>query len=394
MSRIMLRALMVSPFMIPEMPADRTMQIARALANNIETDILTADFCHHRKQRVIKSVALAGVSVHSIRVPAYYSNMGARRALSHLVFILRAYIWLRRNRKQYDVVYCTAPFALLAVLLFRAQPNSLRILDVVDLWPDSLPFPRVMTIALWPMFVFWRTVNRMAPRMADRILSGSTTFIARIREAQPGRPERDFHFIQLRSSSPPIAGQVVRQWSGGELVIAYVGNMGALIDWDSMLDAIVACGLTISIQIIGDGDARPYVCGELKRRGIPFTAHGIVYDADRLKNILVGAHFGYNGYSNTDASFSYKAATYLEHGLPMLNSMHGDLAQQIAHFGSGINFHGAGELTRALAVMTPGEFSLLSQGVLRHGAAQGSDIGARDALAKILDEHVHAATSH
>jgi glycosyltransferase involved in cell wall biosynthesis len=53
---------------------------------------------------------------------------------------------------------------------------------------------------------------------------------------------------------------------------------------------------------------------------------------------LCSCHAGFNGYVRTSASFSYKAATYLAAGLPIVNSMRGDLRDLIERYGLGENY--------------------------------------------------------
>jgi hypothetical protein len=75
--------------------------------------------------------------------PAYRRNVSPQRFWSHVAFARRALALVRARRGEYDVVYATVPFNLLAAGAFAAMPDALRVLDVVDIWPDVLPFPGV-----------------------------------------------------------------------------------------------------------------------------------------------------------------------------------------------------------------------------------------------------------
>ena len=83
-------------------------------------------------------------------------------------------------------------------------------------------------------------------------------------------------------------------------------------------------------------------------RDLPHEYFGSVYEPAALARILRRAHVGFNGYRDTSAAFSYKAATYLAAGLPLLNSMSGDLETLVPTHGLGSNYR-AGDVDSLLA---------------------------------------------
>jgi glycosyltransferase involved in cell wall biosynthesis len=124
--------------------------------------------------------------------------------------------------------------------------------------------------------------------------------------------------------------------------IAYVGNLGRLYDFDTLVDVLSESDLREHMQlfIVGKGDREEWLIRELERRKILYRFFGIVFDAQRLSEILRSCHVGFNGYFNTEAAFSYKATTYFAAGLPLVNSMTGDLQQLVAEHGLGENYEG------------------------------------------------------
>lgn len=359
------RALVIAPFMNTSMSSDRPMQFALELSKYAAVDIVTAAFCHHRKINLHKSIDNPNIHIYSFQVPAYFSNVSIARVWSHIVFMWRAAAWLLRCKKQYKIIYCTAPFGLLAYYVFRKLPHAARILDVVDLWPGSLPFPHPLLFLMSPIFRIWRKINIAAAEHSNYVASGSNTYLGKLRSSIPGSASPKFCYVQIKSNNP-TQEQPLRNWNGGALEIAYIGNMGSLIDWESLLEISSLSGCSVSLSLIGDGDRRVEICRELDRRGIRYRYYGIVFDQHRLMDILRPCHFGYNGYRNTDASFSYKASTYIDHALPIINSMQGELWSQIERHNSGINFSKPAEVMDALGALTQEGYSNLISGISNH----------------------------
>jgi len=132
------------------------------------------------------------------------------------------------------------------------------------------------------------------------------------------------------------------------LTVAYCGNLGRLYDFKTLLDVMsdMQPG-SIQIFLVGDGDRRDWLLGELDRRQLPYQYFGSIYDPAQLANILCRCHLGFNGFVNTTASFSTKASTYLSAGLPILNSMRGDLEDLVLQHNIGLNYEGGNKASLA-----------------------------------------------
>ena len=162
------------------------------------------------------------------------------------------------------------------------------------------------------------------------------------------------------------------------LTIAYVGNIGHLYDFETLLD-VMEEAKPVQLFIVGAGDRQDWLLSELNRRGLPHQYFGVVYDPAGLANILCRAHVGFNGYLNTSAAFSYKANTYFAAGLPILNSMRGDLHDLVDRLGLGLNYSGGDRTTlkRCLAALNEGRISSMSQNCSRFVARSFPTSGHR-----------------
>ena len=333
-SNLPIRALVLAPFFSTGMNANRPVSVACVLAELAAVDVVTTDFDHMTKRHCKDLQEPPFTHIYRLKTLPYRSNISVLRLLSHLLFSIRAAAFVLKRRSQYEVVYVTLPFNFLAWFVLWISPARCKIIDVVDIWPDVLPFPRRFVRLLWPIFAIWRKFFDKAVAKANVLLAVSDSFIEEASKfAGPSCRRRRFYIgdVKLQDAVEKDA----------KLTVAYIGNIGHLYDFETLLDAMERAKQgTVQLLIVGEGDRREWLLGELRRRGLQHEYFGIIYDPPTLANILSRAHVGFNGYLNTSAAFSYKANTYFAAGLPILNSMGGDLYNIVAQYGLGLNYVG------------------------------------------------------
>jgi len=345
------RALVISPFFSPDSLADRPRTVAEALSRSMPVDLLTSDFDHLRKAPRSTTVAPFEHTafLHTI---SYQSNVSPKRLISHILFAPRALLYFLQNRRAYTVVYVTLPLNVTAWLILSFSGNKTKIVDVVDIWPDVLPFTPAQKFALSPIFFLWKWFFKASIQKADRVMAVSDSFLAEAkRYANPDAQAQRFYIAQDRldfsAAKQPL------------FTLAFVGNLGYLYDFETLLEVLAENEnrQTVQLFLIGDGDRKDWLLSELSRRKILHRFWGVVYDPAQLGGILTSCHAGFNGYVRTSASFSYKACTYLAAGLPLLNSMTGDLRTLVLQHGLGENYNSGNrdQLRAALRRLCNGE---------------------------------------
>jgi glycosyltransferase involved in cell wall biosynthesis len=329
------RALVLTPFLSIGGPTSRPLFAASVLSELMPVDVVTSDFDHAQKAKFEQRPYEQYDRVVYLKTRPYSSNVGAARMISHLLLALKAAAYFRRNRDRYSVVYVTAPFNVMAWLVFKLAGTKTKVIDVVDIWPDVLPFPPLLRCLLAPVFRLWKWFFKSAVAMADLVMAVSDEFINEaVMYANSSAKVERFYIGHVRFE-PAVTKQEV-------FTIVYVGNIGHLYDFDTLVDVLSEDDLRCSVQIfvIGKGDRQEWLARELEHRKIQHQFFGVVFEPHRLGEILRSCHVGFNGYINTTAAFSYKAATYLAAGLPLLNSMTGDLQHLVSKHGLGENYEG------------------------------------------------------
>lgn len=329
------RAVVFAPFFSSEGTASRPRFVGSVLAELMPVDVVTSDFDHTRKVKREDRSCLPFAQMIYLETRPYHSNVSPGRLISHLLFSFKAAAYFRKNRNTYDVVYATVPLNALTWLVFTQVGAKTTIIDIVDIWPDVLPFSPVVRKALAPVFAVWKWLFTSAVAKADIVMAVSDSFIREAaRYVSDKASVRRFYIGHERLVSA-VPKQPI-------FTIAYVGNLGCLYDFDTLLDVLAEAKLRNHVQlfVIGQGDRQEWIVGELERRKLRYRFFGTVFEPTRLAETLRSCHAGFNGYLNTTAAFSYKATTYFAAGLPIINSMKGDLHCLVRELGLGENYEG------------------------------------------------------
>ena len=326
------RAILLAHSFSTDMNANRPLSAACVLSRLADVEVVTTDFDHWTKKPKRKIQFPPICKITYLKILPYYNNTGPLRLISHLLFSIRAGLYFLRRHRQFDIVYVTLPFNSLAWFALRCARKQLRIIDVTDIWPDVLPFSQRMVRMFSPAFALWRWMFNQAAGEAEVMMAVSDSFFQEtLRYVKPDCKCRRFYLgeLALRRDVPKEA----------VLTIAYCGNLGTLYDFETLLDVMSEAEPgSMQLFMIGDGDRRDWLLNELKQRNLSHRYFGSVYDPAKLGDILSRAHLGFNGFRNTTAALSTKASTYFSAGLPVLNSMEGELAKLVADFGLGFNY--------------------------------------------------------
>jgi glycosyltransferase involved in cell wall biosynthesis len=328
-------AVVFSPFFSPDDFASRPRFVGSVLAQMMPVDVVTSDFDHGQKIKRDHLPCSPFDRVVYLQTRPYYSNAGFARLLSHLLFSFKAAAYFRKNRDKYDVVYATVPLNVMTWLVFGLAGGRTKIVDVVDIWPDVLPFPLLAKKALMPAFALWKWFFKSAIARADIVIGVSNTFIEEAcRYASKTALVKRFYIGHTRLAAATEKQPI--------FTVVYVGNLGRLYDFETLLDVLKDDDLRDRVQlyVIGEGERQDWLIQELEVHQLRHRFWGRVYDRVRLSEILCSCHVGFNGYINTSAAFSYKAGTYFSASLPIFNSMTGDLMRLVDEHGLGVNYQG------------------------------------------------------
>lgn len=305
--------------------------------------IITADFDHGQKK--YREQSEFGRKIVYLHVPHYQKNLGIKRIYSHIYFALKLRHYLRALRNKPDVIYCAMPTSTAALVCGQyCNRNNVRfVIDVVDLWPDSLVAVKKMlylfAFILWP----WKYITIKAYKKADVIL-GESVYYAHVARAY--NSQAAVYPIYLGIDSKQISrlkeqSEIILNKDKDAIWICYGGTLGNSYDFDSLLDAVkgIHGSCNYKLLFIGGGEKQEYIERKIKNLGINGIVTGIINYADYLK-YLSYCDIGINIFKEqTLVVHSYKFNDYVASKLFVLNSLIGETAELIEEYDMGLNFN-------------------------------------------------------
>ena len=357
-----------------------------------------------------------------VPVSPYRKNISLRRVWSHLRYARgiarQAEAHVAAHGKPDVILFSVPPMEAGAVALKLGRKYGAKVLlDVMDAWPEALLRLPLAAIAqgegrrghgsgkiLSSLLRHLRTsassvesqtsviihlsslilspysrMMRRYCREADGVCAQSQAFAdyARSFGAQGEIPVFYLgaqRLAQLRPSLSAIPDDKM-------LHVVYLGSMGRVYDLSTLVDAVLqllAAGHALRLDLVGAGEQRVGLEAKVAAAGQEdaITFHGYLQGA-ALESVLVQSDLGVVPmYPESAVAVPYKACDYLAAGIPVINSLPGELMEMLEATGSG-QFYTAGDtasLARALTVWLEDRDAL--------AAAQ---VAARRLFAKQLD---------
>jgi glycosyltransferase involved in cell wall biosynthesis len=250
-------------------PASRTSEHARVwsrdghdvtivtCAPNHPTGKIFPGYTNRLLQRETKD----GIEI--IRVWTYpAANEGfARRTANYLSYAISATLALPHIKKP-DVVVSTSPqfFCGLVGLVAKTVLRVPWVLEIRDLWPESIITVGAMKEGLITRFLVW--LESLAYRRSDGIVSVTDSFVPHIAE-HGGKGKisviKNGANLDFFCSSPDKEGTRRKLGLEGRFVAAYVGTHGMAHGLDTLLDAadlVKDTDPNIIFLLVGDGAER------------------------------------------------------------------------------------------------------------------------------------------
>lgn len=302
--------------------------------NNYNTKVVYSEFSHTFK----KYIKYEDENFISVKTLSYRRNISFSRIVSHIIFALKTKEIIKKEKP--DLIYVTIPPNTAAYSVIKSAGKNKKtkvIIDIVDIWPETLPIP-IVCKKYFNFFVgwFWKYLRNYALKRADYIVYQSNYF-----KQKMALKCDNVQVIHLAKISKYCEKATVDLASGKVIKIAYLGSMNTITDFDTLLKIGKSLSLNnIEITLIGDGERKDWLLSELKKSSIKFTYFGKIFEEEKKKEILSKCDFGFNGYkSNTEVALSYKSIDYLSYGLPLINSAKNDTWDYVEKYDIGFNYN-------------------------------------------------------
>lgn len=310
-----------------------------------DVKIITSDFNHGEKSYFSKENVNEN-NVLRLHVPSYKRNLSFKRIYSHLHFACSLKKYLKNLDSRPDLVYCAMPTSSAAYVAgkYCNKHNIPFIIDVIDLWPDSLipivPLKKLIDILVSP----WRWMTHRAYKMADYISGESKKYSELAHMYNPSVP---FSYTYLGVDYTAITqlvreSNVILEKPKNEIWIAYGGSLGQSYDFDVILEGLKVLQenkIPYKMWFVGDGEKAEYINEYSNRYNLNVEITGILPYKDLLK-CLSYCDIAINPFKEgTLVVHSYKFNDYIASGCFVLNNLPGETADMIEKYKVGANFN-------------------------------------------------------
>lgn len=292
---------------------------------------VTSDFDHMTKKRYCFNEYKNSKQLHVI---SYKKNLSISRILSHLMFSYKTFYMLLACKP--ELVYVEVPNNSLvkSSAKYKKINNAEIIVDVFDMWPESMPVKTKNMIVNWG-FDIWRNFRNKNLKFADQIWI-ECDYYRELLSAQKINLPMETKYLTLENAETSIETKV----SEDEIDLCYLGSINNIIDI-SLIEKIVselAKNKRTRIHIIGDGERKDEFLEILKQNSIEIIDHGKVYEIDKLQEIFNQCWFGVNVLREDLAiGITMKSISYFRGGLPIINTVQGDTSRFVEECNIGIN---------------------------------------------------------
>ncbi len=287
-----------------------------------------------------------GIAIH--RLPLIPRGRGGyfRLSLNYISFIFSGLIFgpWRLIGKQYDIVFCyaTSPFLQVIPALFIAKiKNSKLVVNVQDIWPDSL----IATGYIRNKHIL-KIVERIVVflyKKSDLLLTQSKEFQSRIRKVAPDATTRywpnsvDKLFINDFSDELPN----IPELANGKFKIIFTGNVGEAQAVDVILEMAIILKEYDSIQILifGQGSRWSWLRDRILENNLNNIFLLGSYPVEMMPAIMRKASALLVTLADQDifsATIPNKVQAYLASGRPILAAINGEAATVITGANAGI----------------------------------------------------------
>lgn len=292
---------------------------------------VTSDFDHMTKKRYCFNEYKNSKQLHVI---SYKKNLSISRILSHLMFSYKTFYMLLACKP--ELVYVEVPNNSLvkSSAKYKKINNAEIIVDVFDMWPESMPVKTKNMIVNWG-FDIWRNFRNKNLKFADQIWI-ECDYYRELLSAQKINLPMETNYLKLKNAETSIEMKVSEE----EIDLCYLGSINNIIDI-SLIEKIVsefAKNKRTRIHIIGDGERKDEFLDILKKNSIEIIDHGKVYEIDKLQEIFDQCWFGINVLREDLAiGITMKSISYFRGGLPIINTVQGDTSRFVEECNIGIN---------------------------------------------------------
>jgi glycosyltransferase involved in cell wall biosynthesis len=343
------------------MRPDRAFMIAEVLAaNGHEVTWWASAFDHvnkkFRSKDLIDIKVSPGFSIRLVPTTGYTKNISYKRILHERNYSNNIYSQANKYPDP-DIILLSEP------ALFRSRPiiklieeyKCLLVLDVLDTWPELFNIILPKKLQFLGDFIFkpWYKSREKLFQRADSIVAVSNSYMELAKKIKPDIPTELTEIIyfgtnvelqrkQMKNSDALPASLDGLNKKKDELWAIYTSSLGSNYDVDTLLKTAKLLEIrnsNIKLLIAGEGPLRKKIEDFIDKNNLTQTIYIGNPDSKVIAKVFSLCDVGLSMYvRDSSVTFPIKAFHYFAAGLPIVNSLGGDLSKMLSSNNAGIQY--------------------------------------------------------
>lgn len=315
------------------------LELVRDLLNSkgYEVTVLTSDFSHIKKKAIEERYS----ECTYIHVPPYKKNLSLDRIKSHLYFGKQVAKFIENEKP--DLIYLLLPpnnTAKYCARYKRKNPETKLIIDIIDLWPESMPLGALKRT---PLAWIWKKWRDDAIKVADHVFTECDLYQDKLAGTlNPSKTSTLHLFKKQTEEEKQLVQDIINRKEQDDTVrFAYLGSMNSIIDIDGICKVIkefISLGKKCELHAIGDGESSERFEKAVREIGCETHFYGKIFDEIEKIKILSPCDYALNMMKgNISVGLTIKSIDYLAYGLPLINNIKGDTWKLVDEKKVGLN---------------------------------------------------------
>lgn len=266
---------------------------------------------------------------------SYTRNMSLARLKSHYNLSKKIFGFVKKHIDCIDLLWVLAPpnsFVADAGRVKKRYPEVRLIIDLIDLWPETMPVGRLKKL---PIFALWKRIRDKNLLYADCIVTECNLY-----KEVLGRNAKDRGVKTLYLAREDKGYESELNLPEEKISLCYLGSINNIIDIDTIGEIIkdFKRDKPVILHVIGDGERKSELLKAAKDTGAEVVDHGKVYNRNAKQKIFDSCHYGLNIMkSSVCVGLTMKSIDYFEFGLPIINNIKGDTWNAVTKYDCGVN---------------------------------------------------------
>ncbi len=320
------------------------------ISHEYDVIVLIADYDHIEKLPVQRRYN----ECTYIPVPRYKSNLSVQRIKSHFSFGKSVERYIEDIKP--DLIYLQIPpnnVARYCTKYKKKNQRSRLILDIIDLWPESMPLIKVKNM---PLTYVWKEWRNKCVQVADYVFTECNLYQEKLKYVlNADRVSTLYLFKEQTEHEKKLVEKIIKnkETKDKKIKFAYLGSMNNIIDINGICSVIRVFsdwGYEPELYAIGDGENKEVFQTTVDAIGCKTFFYGFVFDEIEKIKILAPCDYAFNMMKDSlEVGLTIKSIDYLSYGLPLINNIKGDTWEMVEKEGIGVNTANL-EVTNLLSV--------------------------------------------